>query len=394
VPDDTAPRTLILLAKRPRPGLAAQIAAGDEPRVEYLELAHRLGAEILDYDSVEASSSPLVRWLDRRLGAKWALAWMGFARRREFDHLYATGEDVGIPLTLFLRAARCYGKLTVVMHRSGTPKRRLLLRVLGSRVYHHLICLNAVQRQLLIEQIGLDPDRVVLFHTWIDHRFFQPLDEQSEAGDYILSVGMEGRDYDTLQAAARLAGRPVRIVTSGWSPGAGSTTVAGVSEQGNLTVLRGLSYLQLRDLYAGARFVVVPLRSACYAAGVTGILEAMAMGKAVVVSASPGVMDYVENGVTGRIVPVGDPRALAAAITDCWQNPGRMAGMGTHNRRWVENGINAERYVAQVADLLGVASPRHGTPETEDAGRVPCHSPVIAGAAWPAIRPFTQTTEA
>ncbi|MBA4155847.1 MAG: glycosyltransferase family 4 protein [Gemmatimonadetes bacterium] len=348
----SSPRTLILLAKKRNANLTSRISMGAEPRVEYLELAHRLGAELLDFDAVEASTSPPVRVSRRWMGLKWGLAWMGFLRRNDFDFVYATGEDVGIPLTILLRTARCYGKLVMVVHHAGTPKRRRILRMLGSRPYHSLVCLNTVQERILTGDIGLPRARVIRLHNWIDHHFFQPGAEETKLGGYMLSVGMEDRDYDTLRAAARHFDHPVRIVASGWSPGAGFTPIEAGSAEDNIEVVRGLSFAELRDLYAGARFVVVPLKSSEKAAGVTTILEAMAMGKAVVVSASPGIMDYVEDGVTGRVIPLGDPHALCNAIVEMWRNPEALALMGKRNRAWIEESVNTDRYVSAVAERL------------------------------------------
>ena len=46
---------------------------------------------------------------------------------------------------------------------------------------------------------------------------------------------------------------------------------------GNVRFRQGLSYVELRELYRNARVVVVPVRAGTdYAAGVNGVLEAMA----------------------------------------------------------------------------------------------------------------------
>ena len=167
------PRTLILLAKKRVPDLTTRIDKGEEPRVEYLELAQQLGAELLDFHSVEASPLPTVRWISRRLGLCWGLALLGLLRRREFDHVYATGEDVGIPLTMLLRVARCHEKLTMVVHNAGTPKRTKVLRALGHRAYRHVICLGSEQQRVLTQQIGLPASKVKRFNQWCDHRFYR-----------------------------------------------------------------------------------------------------------------------------------------------------------------------------------------------------------------------------
>jgi D-inositol-3-phosphate glycosyltransferase len=57
-------------------------------------------------------------------------------------------------------------------------------------------------------------------------------------------------------------------------------------------------------------------------------VEAMACGKAVVVSAVGGHLDTVEDGVTGQLVPPRDPAALAAALTQLAE-PGLRRKLGT-----------------------------------------------------------------
>src|SRR5579859_6357286 len=110
--DGCRPRTLILLAKGPSTTLEAEVARGDIPRIEYLELAKAIGAEILDFHSVAASTHPLVRAAAKK-GPLYGLAMMGILRRHEVDHIYATGEDIGMPLAAFCHATRWMGHVTV-----------------------------------------------------------------------------------------------------------------------------------------------------------------------------------------------------------------------------------------------------------------------------------------
>jgi len=61
-------------------------------------------------------------------------------------------------------------------------------------------------------------------------------------------------------------------------------------------------------------------------------LEAMACGVPVVASATGGLVDAVEDGVTGIQVPVGDARALANAIARLSANPELRVAMGAAGR--------------------------------------------------------------
>ncbi len=90
----------------------------------------------------------------------------------------------------------------------------------------------------------------------------------------------------------------------------------------------------------------------------TSILEAMACGLPVVATDVGGVREVVEHAVTGRVVTAGKSPALAAAITDLWENPGLRTQMGTTaRRRAVEQydaRVCAERHLAayELAQLV------------------------------------------
>jgi glycosyltransferase involved in cell wall biosynthesis len=58
-------------------------------------------------------------------------------------------------------------------------------------------------------------------------------------------------------------------------------------------------------------------------------VEAMACGKAVVVSAVGGHLDTVQDGITGRLVPPRDRAALTGALTQLLAEPGLRRKLGT-----------------------------------------------------------------
>jgi glycosyltransferase involved in cell wall biosynthesis len=341
---------VIVLAKAPPPDLPLRIAAHLEPRAEYLELAKRIGADVIDFHDVERASRPSVRAVLALWGPLWALAWLALVRRREFDQFYLTGESVALRMAILQKLMGARGRVTAVFHRVDTRKRRAVLARLGHDVFSQVIVLSATQQRLLVEELGFPREKVLLLHNWLDHRFFAPRDV--EPGAYAISVGMEHRDYPTLQAAARGLAFRVHVVASGWSPGASYDDASGIAPSENVTVGRRYDSTELRDLYAGARFAVLPLKRVQFAAGVTAILEAMAMGKAVVVTDSPGLADYVRSGENGLVVPPHDPEAMRRAMLQLWNDPALAAKLGREARRRIEERLNTDKYVDAVARLL------------------------------------------
>jgi glycosyltransferase involved in cell wall biosynthesis len=348
-------RTLIALCKAPDESVVTDARAGTIPYPEYLRLAERLGAELIDLNDVARSRHPAVRTAARRT-PRYGLAMMAFLRRHEFDNIYCTGEDVAIPLATLMMSVRDLGRITAVIHNGGTPKRRVLLRAIDRRVWRNVICLGEAQRRILTEKNKLPEHVVHHFGQWLDDAFYDPAKGDAGNGGYVLACGRESRDYATLERAARGCSQTFRLVASGWAPHA-SFDRAAVTSAANVEVEEGfLSYETLRDRYAAARFVVAPINDVTYAAGVTSICEGMAMGKAIVASASRGIVDYVKHGVSGLLVPVGDAEAMRDAVEELAADPERCARMGEHNRRWVQQELSCDRYVERVAGLFGLVS--------------------------------------
>ena len=77
----------------------------------------------------------------------------------------------------------------------------------------------------------------------------------------------------------------------------------------------------------------------------TSLLDAMCFARPVVATAAGGIPEAVEDGVTGRVVPVQDPAALAAALVTVLADPSGRERMGTAGRRRFESRFSADRMV-------------------------------------------------
>jgi glycosyltransferase involved in cell wall biosynthesis len=87
------------------------------------------------------------------------------------------------------------------------------------------------------------------------------------------------------------------------------------------------------------------------------VIEAGAMARPVVASRLGGPLELVEDGVTGLLVPPGDPAALAAAITRLLSDPDLAARLGEaayrRARADFDADANARRTFAVYAEVLG-----------------------------------------
>ncbi len=315
---------------------------GEGPRVDVVELACALRARL----SFPASGGAVER-LERRV-AGFGLRHVVRERVRGAGLFVSLSEEVGLPLALLDRGRTPH---VLVAHNLTTPRRRALEARLGWLDHlDAIVVLARSQERYLVEEVGLPAQRVHLVHDKVDHRFFRPGAGRAPGPPRLLSVGREQRDYETLLAAVAPLALPTTIVHSSlWAQGPGELPGRAPS---HVTVRSGLSHRELRGLYDAADVVVVPLRAGVeYAAGVNAVLVAMAMGKPVIVSRTPGIADHVRDGVDGLLVPPGEPEALRAAIGALVGEPARAAALARAARSLVETERNLDRYVGAISAI-------------------------------------------
>lgn len=88
--------------------------------------------------------------------------------------------------------------------------------------------------------------------------------------------------------------------------------------------------------------------------GLVGI-EAHAAGRPVVASATGGVRDWLDDGVSGLLVEPGDANALAETLAELLADPERQAQMGAAGRASVAARFTPERHVAALDDAYRTA---------------------------------------
>ena len=118
------------------------------------------------------------------------------------------------------------------------------------------------------------------------------------------------RDWETLLAALGQARLPALI--SAGQP---------LSAPPNVTVLGQLSPEEGRACMRAARCVALTFIDTELPSGPLVLLDAMAHGKALVVSDVGGTRDYVEDRREALVVPPGDVNACAGAIRTLWNDP-------------------------------------------------------------------------
>lgn len=209
---------------------------------------------------------------------------------------------------------------------------------------------NAAGRQLIAE--GVSPDRIRIIPNGVSlDRFAARADARGVTTVLTVANLRAEKAHEVLiAAAAQLAPRfpHLRFQIAGDGP-----RMAELQElAATLGVVDRVSFLGHREdvpaLLGGADIFVLPSRSEAFP---NGAIEAMAAGLPVIASATGGLLDLIDSGRTGLLVPPDDPAALADAIAGLVVSPARASVLGAAARDEVTRRYSFDRMVRAFEDL-------------------------------------------
>ena len=319
---------------------------GAPPR--WAELAGRAGKRVLELAGGYGGDFPTTLASLREAGRS--------------DVVFSTVDTVGIPLMLLKRAGLLGAPL--VYTAIGLPERLAQLRRARiRRVYAQALSSAAAviayseseasELEAWLERHDT-PARVEFVPFGVDTTAFVP--SGRAAAPEVVSVGADPhRDFELLLAvAARMPEVGFRIVATGDRVRSLRSVPANVAVESDLPF--GDMCARLRD----ARVVALPVRENSYSGATTVLLQALALGKPVVVTRTRAIATGygLVDGENCRLVPPGDAdafeRALAGVLGDEWH----ARALGSSARATVEADLSWERYVDRLEGLLRDAAAR------------------------------------
>lgn len=333
-------------------GLADEIARDRYPRTDFFELSKRLGADVVSFEEVDGAEGWLDKQVKRIFGRSTVLALEGFRRRKNFDLVFTTSEAVGMPLALLLKLSGTKKTHLMIGHRLSPPKKAFLWKLFGLHTHVSTVFVySSTQKNAVVNDLSTPPQKVVQIPFMADQQFFRPMPDISERHQ-VCSVGLEWRDYPTLIEAAKNLHCEVKILAGSlWSRG--KNEAEGSKVPANVDVHKyKVPYPDLRKLYAESKIVIVPLYQTDFQAGITSILEAMAMGKPVIVTKTVGQTDTVVDGETGLYVSPGNPDDLRQKIQFLLENEAERKRIGDNGRRAFQNSFTLDHLVARICELV------------------------------------------
>jgi glycosyltransferase involved in cell wall biosynthesis len=302
-------------------------------------------------------------------------------RRHEFDVIHdnqclgrgvGTLVDAGWPVLESVHHPITVDRRLDLAH-ATTFRRRLTLRRWYGFIGMQLRVLARIPRVITVSEssrrdvardLALDAERVAVVPVGVDPGRFVPRPEITRVPGRLMTTASADAPLKGLVpllealAKVRTEREDAHLVVVGRLR-EGSDIPRTLDRLGLTDAVRfegGISHDRLVELYAEAEVAVVP---SLYEGFSLPAIEAMACGVPLLATTGGALPEVVgTDGDTGRLVPPGDPGALAIALIDLLDDPAQRASLSAAGRRRVLERFTwraaAEQTVEQYCILLGL----------------------------------------
>lgn len=308
---------------------------------------------------------PLLTWLEKRFLKFYILQpLVAFFLSFRYDLVLAYSSQCGLPLAFLFRiTGRKKTKLIVFdVETFGRPQGgfRKKITSFGIEAIDHVVYASSGQREFYEKHLPRILDRSTHIMIGIGEYEKKLTFESSKESRKIIAIGKHDRrfrDWGTLlRAFAEVSDRcDLEIV--------GRKTIAPEDRNEapippNVKLIPYMPIKQLGQRVEEARFAILPLPERNQSLGQLSVLFLMAMGKAVIAGEVIGVVDYIEDGVTGLFYMPGDYKDLAVQIKKLLDDPDMAVRVGKNGRKAVEEKFNdrlmGQRWEACIRGVLGL----------------------------------------
>ncbi len=162
---------------------------------------------------------------------------------------------------------------------------------------------------------------------------------------FLLSMGSALRDYKTFFEAVKILNIKTKVV-------AAPRAVEGLDVPDNVQLISGITLDDCRILSQQARANVIPMIDRELPAGIVTIIEAMRIGRPLIVTKCLGSEDYVIDNQTGMFVEPYSVDSMINAITELWDNKEKREFMAKAAAAYADEHLSDNAASAKLESVL------------------------------------------
>lgn len=262
------------------------------------------------------------------------------APRGPLLHVHVAGRGSTIRKIVLVHFARLL-RLPIVLHlhdynyRQSLQRFPKLIQLAAAsmfRVCNQILVLGPDDRNLVVAELGVNPDRVAVMPNAVPAPAQTPRSIAADRPVHILFLGNPSRRKGLHDLIAALAMEPLRSLEWHLSVAGGGNDVdtfrslsraVGLSDR--IRFLDWVDRKQMANLLDSGDIVTLP----SYAEGMAmSVLEGMAYGLCVVCTPVGSLKDVIEDDVTGLVVQPGDVGRLSRTLSRAVSDPALRAQLG------------------------------------------------------------------
>lgn len=205
--------------------------------------------------------------------------------------------------------------------------------------------------------LGLGAPTQLIAGSGIDICEFQPTPLPQAAvflmiGRLVTDKGV--REYASAASMVRKVYPSARFLLAGWIDE--NPTAITATELGEWVTSGNIEFLgKLEDVRPALNLCSVYVLPSYREGTPRTVLEAMAMGRAVVTTDAPGCRETVMPGENGFLVPSRDAASLALQLKELVAKPGLLAQLGKRSRAIAEDRYDVRKVNAEIIRGMGLA---------------------------------------
>jgi glycosyltransferase involved in cell wall biosynthesis len=332
----TSPPLIVNVAYGAQPNSFFEPHLGDVTRWRHFEAGEPFRSTLL----TRVRSSRLRRYRACYLAARCAA-------REGAAVVVSHDPQVSFVTELFLRRFGYRGKHLAFSFNYPKLPTGLTRKVHGGayRTVDRFVVYSTMERELYGRYFGIPLEKLQMIHWAVNPPPVEP-DMPVVDGDYVCAIGGNGRDYATLvEAARRLPKVHFVLVVRPHS-------LNGLDVPQNVTVATNIPLARAMNLLKFARFMALPLTGADVPCGHVTLVHAMHLGKAMAVTRSSGVSDYVREGENALTCAAGSVEELTAIIRRLWDDATLRERLGANGRSMAQACCSEARTLAYFRGVL------------------------------------------
>lgn len=311
-----------------------------------------------DVDVLDISSC---KWLESFEKNKFRFyiwqALKAIPKLNKYDLVISHGMQSGVVVSLWRRIFKTKAKHIVfdigAFNSASESGMALKLMQHASRSIDGIIYHTSSQLQYYERFFSWIVNRSSFIRFGTDADFFTEFDKSNvnsanytsyeEDTPFCLCIGYSKRDWDTVIKAFQLAKAEKLILKMIGHVDPAFENISGVEQVGYISIK------ELMNEIRRSKFGILPLKSYNYSYGQMTLMQQMAMGKCVITSQVPSLVDYVKNEETAVLYEPENYKQLAEMINKINENDLLRQRIGDSAKAYIQNECN-EKVMARAVE--------------------------------------------